>query len=94
MKVGIFVLIPFIICGIAQTMKYWFLLKNKDEYVDKCNKLFVMGFLLFWFGFLVIWCYVGIINKQYILLLIAIPFFIIGVNLFKKKILKINKKRI
>ena len=62
---GKLILLPFLVCSIALLLKNIFLLINKDKYSKLFNKIYAIGFLMFWFGFLIVWCYTSVINKQY-----------------------------
>ena len=85
---GKLILFPFMICSYALTIKYIFLLFDKDKYARLFNKVYSIGFLLFMFGFLIYWCYRGIIDKQYSMLLFSIPFWIAGIYVIRKRFLK------
>lgn len=83
------VMIPFLICGLALMGQMIFLLMDKQKYYQLLSKVYVASFLLYWFGFLIFWLYLNIKNTNYVLLLLSIPFWLIGINLvrnnFKKK---------
>lgn len=83
---GKIVLIPFLVCGTAVTLKNIFLLKEKDNYIMIFNKIYIVGFMLFWFGYLIYFSYISIINKEYSLLLFSIPFWIVGISILRKKL--------
>lgn len=83
---GKIVLIPFLVCGTIVVLKNIFLLMEKENYVRVLNKIYVVGFMLFWFGFLVYFSYISIINREYSLLLFSIPFWIVGISIFRKKL--------
>lgn len=89
---GKLILLPFIVCSIVLLMKNIFLLINKDKYSKIFNKIYAIGFLMFWFGFLMFWCYTSVISKQYSMLLFSIPFWIAGIYFFRKRILDRNIK--
>lgn len=56
------------------------------------HKLFVIIFLLFGFGFLIVWSYAWVKEKQYVPLLFTIPFWILEIHIFRKSILCIKSK--
>lgn len=85
--------IPFIICGLAIAIKNIFLIQGKKKYVELFDRIFVLGFLLFFFGFLCFWCYINFINKEYIALLFSIPFWIVGIMATKKRFIKSNQQK-
>lgn len=83
---GKIVLIPFLVCGTAVILKNIFLLKEKDNHIMIFNKIYVVGFMLFWFGFLIYFSYISIINKEYSLLLFSVPFWIVGIFILRKNL--------
>ena len=89
---GKLVFIPFLICSISLLIKNIFLILNKDKYAVIFNKIFSIGFLLFWFGFLIFLCYTSVMNKAYSLLLFSIPFWIGGIYIMKKRLMKSSTK--
>lgn len=54
------------------------------------NKYFTIGFLLFWFGFLIAAAYTCIRDKNYGMLLYTLPFGLAGITIAKKRLS--NKK--
>jgi len=42
-------------------------------------KLYIVSFLLYWFGFLIMMCDYSLENGQYGMLLFSIPFWIVGI---------------
>lgn len=86
--------IPFIICSILVLLRNIFLLFNKSKYIEFFNKFYTIIFFLFWGVFLIYWCYMNIVNKDYILLIYSIPFWLISIYIIKKKFLKINNRKL
>lgn len=86
-------LLPFLICSIAIFLKNISLLFNKSKYVDLFNKIFVLFFLMFWFGILVFWCYICIVNKQYTSLIFSIPFWLASIFIIKKFLFKSDNQK-
>ena len=80
-------LLPFLVCGGSLLMKNICLLIGKVEYLYIFNKIYIIGFFMFWFGFLIVWCYQSIINDEYLMLLFSIPFWLIGILFVRKKLL-------
>lgn len=89
---GKIVLLPFLICSIANLLKNISLLFNKSKYIDLFNKVFTLSFLLFWFETLIFWCYTSIINKQYNSLIFSIPFWLVSIFIIKKILFKADNK--
>lgn len=82
---GKLIMLPFMICSYALTIKYIFLLFDKNKYARLFNKVYSIGFLLFMFGFLIYWCYRCIIDKEYSMLLFSVLFWFMGIYIIKKK---------
>jgi len=84
-------LIPFIICGLSILAQIIFAYFKKKKYVEISHKVYICSFLLFWFGFLAMWCYFAIKGRMYSLLFFSIPFFIAGIYILYKYLLKKSK---
>lgn len=89
---GKIVLLPFLICSVANFFKNISLLFNKSKYIDLFNKVFTLSFLLFWPCSLIFWCYTSIVNKQYSSLIFSIPFWLASVFIIKKFLFKSDNK--
>lgn len=85
-------ILPFLICSSLLFEKNMFLVLGKQNYVNLFNKIFISSFLLFYFGFLMFWCYTNFINKECISLLFSLPFWIVGIYLIRKYLFRSNKK--
>lgn len=78
------IFIPFIVCSISSIGKNIFIILENSNYIKIFNKIYYIGFLLFWFDFLIYATYLNVINKQYTLIVLSIIFWIIGIKLIKK----------
>lgn len=85
---GKLILFPFMICGYALSVKYIFMIINKEKYAKTFDKLYTIGVLLFMGGFLIFWCYRSIVDKQYLMILATVPFWIFGIYIVKKRFIK------
>lgn len=81
------ILVPFLICGLSLAGKSAAQLLKKEKWITVFHKLFVLGFLLFWFGFLAVAAYTCIRDKSYGMLLFTLPFWVIGFFVVKTKLL-------
>ena len=87
------VLLPFILCSLAMAGKSIAQILGKDKMATVFHKIFVAGFLLFWFGFLMVAGFIAIRDRQYSLLLLIVPFSLVGFFVTKNKLLgKKNRK--
>lgn len=86
------IFVPFLICGFSMIGKSISLIIEKKKYANLFGKSFVIGFLLFWFGFIVMWCYTSFKNGEYLQSIFSIPFWLVGIYVIKKKLL--NQKEI
>ena len=87
-----FMICSFIICLFLSTMKYIFLVFNKDKYANIFSKLYLIVFLSLAFCFMSFWSYIVIKNNNYSTLLFTIPFWITWICLVKKYLFK-NKEK-
>lgn len=87
-----FIILPFLFCGIFTIGKNACLLKENKQGTNIFSKLFVLSFLTFWFGFLVIWSYLSIRKNSYFPLVFTIPFWIAGIYIVRKFLLGMSSK--
>lgn len=73
------IFIPFIICAITMVGKNVALLCGKKNLAVTFSKLFVIVFLLFWFGFLGEAAFVCIRDRNYNMLVFTLPFWLAGI---------------
>lgn len=76
--------VPFIFGGFFLMGKDICLLMNRAKYAHVFQKLFLISFLVFWFGTLEFWSYLVIRQNHYFLLLFTIPFLLIGIFIIHK----------
>lgn len=81
------IFVPFLICGLSLAGKSSAQLLKKGKWVTAFHKLFILGFLLFWFGFLAVAAFTCIRDKRYGMLLFTLPFWAIGFFVVKNKLL-------
>ena len=86
------IFVPFLICSISMAGKQIGLMMKRTRCVALFDKLFKLGFFLFWFGFLIAACYISIRDKNYSLIVFSLPFWLVGFYLIKKKLLNIQSK--
>lgn len=84
------ILIPFLIASLAILGKLCSLYFKNINWTIFFHKLYTIGFLIFWVGFLIVADYISINNKQYDMIIFSIPFWIVGIyfaykNFIKKK---------
>ncbi len=87
------IFVPFLICGIAMIGKCIAQILNKEKLAFIFGKIFVLGFFMFFIGFLAVAGYTSIRDKNYSRLLFLIPFCIIGTFMIKKKLLNKEQKK-
>ena len=87
------IFIPFIICAIAMVGKNVTLLCGKKDLAITFSKLFTIGFLLFWFGFLSVAVFVCIRDKNYNTLVFTLPFWIVGIFVVKRRFFRKQSER-
>lgn len=85
-------ILPFLFCEIFAIGKNVYLLKEKTNVANIFSKLFVLSFLTFWFGFLVIWSYLFIKKNSYFPLVFTIPFWIAGIYIVRKFLVGMSSK--
>lgn len=83
------ILIPFIICCISVLFSILASILNKDIIVKLMKKIYVIGFLTFWIGFLIFFTY-SIIKQEndYSMILFTIPFWLFAIYIIHKEFIK------
>lgn len=66
---------------------------NKEKIAVLFDKLFKAGFFLFWFGFLAVADYISVRDKNYVLTVFTLPFWLIGIYFLKRKLFKGNEEK-
>lgn len=87
------IFVPFLICSLSMTGKSLGLILNKEKIAVLFDKLFKAGFFLFWFGFLIAFCYISIRDKKYSMLALTIPFWFAGIYFLKRKLFPSDKEK-
>lgn len=81
------IFIPFLICGLSMAGKSLAQMTGKEKWAAVFHKLFTIGFLLFWFGFLGVAAFICLRDKSYSMLLFTLPFWVVGFFIIKNKLL-------
>lgn len=87
------IFVPFLICGLSLAGKSFGQFMGREKWVTVFHKLFILGFLLFWFGFLAVAVFLSIRDKSYGMLLFTLPFWVVGFFITKNKLLGIKGKQ-
>ena len=66
------VVILFLTFALAYFLQYVFLVMKKPKMATAMSKVYVIAFAVYWFGFLVVWDYLSIVNKNYVSLLVSL----------------------
>lgn len=82
------IFVPFLMCGVSMIGKSISLMIEKKKYATIFDKSFIIGFLLFWFGFIIMWCYTSFKQGNPLQTIFSIPFWIAGIYIIKKRLLK------
>lgn len=70
--------LPFLTFSVAFFFKSVFYLLNKNDIAAWFGKACVVAFLVYWFGFLVVWDYTCIAKGDFVSTLFSLPFWIAG----------------
>ena len=72
------VVVPFLIFGLFFCIEKILLIINKNELAKNVSKVYVIAFSVYWFGFLICWDYISIMNKDLMSVLFSLPLWIGG----------------
>ena len=82
------VVIPFLVFAVALGMKNVLIIMNQKALASKVSKVYVVAFLIYWFGFLVYWDYSSFRDGNYMKILYSVPFWLGGIYFTYKRLLK------
>lgn len=86
------VVIPFIVFSLGYFLKNIFLMLGKKSLAKIMEIIYVISFFIYYFGFLIYWDYVCIINKDYIPLLFSLLAWFGGIFVAYKRYLRYKNK--
>ena len=82
------VVIPFLVFAVALGMKNVLIIMNQKALAIKVSKVYVVAFLIYWFGFLIYWNYTSFIEGNWRKVLFSVPFWLGGIYFTYKRLLK------
>lgn len=82
------VVIPFLVFAVALGLKNALIMMNKKALAIKVSKVYVVAFLIYWFGFLIYWDYASFMDGNYMKILYSVPFWLGGIYFTYKRLLK------
>ena len=80
------VVIPFLVFAVALGMKNTLIIMNKKALAIKVSKVYVVAFLIYWFGFLIYWDYASFMDGNYMKILYSVPFWLGGIYFTYKRL--------
>ena len=66
------IVLPFLTFALAYFLRCVFLLAKKKRLAAAMSKVYAAAFAVYWFGFLIVWDYISLINRDYVALLISL----------------------
>jgi len=75
-------------------LKNIYLILEKNNITKLIKKIYVIVFFVYYFGFLIYWNYISIINKEYVLVLVSLLPFSGGLFIVYKRYLKLKNKKL
>ena len=87
------IIIPFIVFSLSFFIEKVLLIFEKKSLAKKVQKIYVIAFLVYWFGFIIYWDYVSIVNKDYMSILFSLPFWVGGIYITYKRLYKKEEKK-
>ena len=82
----------FLVFGISFCITNVLLIFKKNKLAEKASKIYVITFFIYWFGFLIYWDYVSILNKDYMSILFSLIMWFAGGYFIYKRFLKNRNK--
>ena len=82
------VVIPFLVFAVALGLKNVLIIMNQKALAIKVSKVYVVAFLIYWFGFLIYWDYSSFMDGNYMKILYSVPFWLGGIYFTYKRLFK------
>ena len=82
------IIIPFLIFSLGFFFKSIFLILKKEKVAIIMEMIYVFSFFVYYFGFLIWWDYINIINKNYVSVLFSLFAWVGGILILYKRIRK------
>ena len=82
------IVLPFLIFAIGLGLKNVLILMKKNTWAVKVGKVYVIAFLIYWFGFLIYWDYASFIEGKYMQILFSVPLWLGGFYFTYKRLFK------
>lgn len=76
--IGKIVMLPFLLCALCLFFQMIAIACGNNKLTAIFGKLYILIFLIYWFGVIGTGIYVSIINEEYIMILFLIPFIVVG----------------
>jgi len=80
------IVIPFIVFSLSFFIEKILIIFNKKTLAKKFNKICVIAFFVYFFGFIIMWCYTSIKEGAYLQTLFSLPFLVVGIYIGKRKL--------
>lgn len=82
--------LPFVLCALSLLGQMLAVVKGNDKLVKIFSNLYIIIFLIYWFGIVIACMYTALRDKQYSSFFVLIPLFLVGIfvlyhSFFKKK---------
>jgi len=91
-KLTIIVVIPFLMFAISMFIKNICLILKKNKLAKIFDKIMVISFFVYYFGFLIYWDYVSLINKDYVALICSLIAWAGGIFIAHRRYLRFKEK--
>ena len=82
------VVILFLVFAVTLGMKNVLIIMNQKALAIKVGKVYVVAFLIYWFGFLIYWDYSSFMVGNYTKILFSVPFWLGGIYFTYKRLIK------
>ena len=82
------IVIPFLVFAVGLGLKNVFILMKKELLAIKVSKVYVVAFLIYWFGFFIYWDYASFMDGNYMKMLYSVPFWLGGIYFTYKRLFK------
>ena len=87
------VILLFFVFSISFCARNVLLVFRKNKIAEKVSKIYEIAFFTYWFGFLIYWDYLSILNKDFMSVLFSLIMWFAGGYFFYKRLFKKKEKK-
>ena len=87
------IILLFLVFGVSFCVRNILLVFKKNKLAERVSKIYVIAFFTYWYGFLIYWDYVSILNKDFMAVLFSLIMWLAGGYFIYKRFFKKKEEK-